>query len=434
MSVVHQWTGATARALRLAARMSVRAFAAHLGVNERTVSKWDSGGVDLVPTPATQEILDTALAMFPADVRQRFDALVDARETPKRVVPSSADASILSTQLVRADVRAISQFARNFTTGMANTATMDFIEGEIHRLAVDYLALSTVDIFADLQGLRRTVFDLLDHNRYPAQQRRLLLYGARLCGLYSHVLMDTGFYRPAATVAATAWECATAADHPNTRAWVRGIQSLIAYWDNDHRAAADLAAAGTRLASSGSATVRLPGLHARAAAALGNTRTATLALSTAATARDLYRPDPDDVGGLFDFPEAKQATYAGTTLLALASPSHINKAIDESTRAITLYNASGNHDVSQPDMLAARLDLATAHLAAGDLDGTDEQTRFVLAAPPDAHTASITKRLATLTDTLATTAAGASAAGKQLHEDLECFNQHHKRQVGDQQP
>lgn len=38
---VRWWTGSEARALRLAIRMSVREFAAHLGVNDAAVSNWE---------------------------------------------------------------------------------------------------------------------------------------------------------------------------------------------------------------------------------------------------------------------------------------------------------------------------------------------------------------------------------------------------------
>lgn len=41
---VWQWNGSTARVLREAYRLSVRAFAAKLGISDRMVSKWEAGG------------------------------------------------------------------------------------------------------------------------------------------------------------------------------------------------------------------------------------------------------------------------------------------------------------------------------------------------------------------------------------------------------
>jgi tetratricopeptide (TPR) repeat protein len=69
---VKKWSGREARALREALRMSVRAFAAHLGVAERTVTKWETAGGSRVPRPEMQAVLDTAFQRASADVHERF--------------------------------------------------------------------------------------------------------------------------------------------------------------------------------------------------------------------------------------------------------------------------------------------------------------------------------------------------------------------------
>ncbi|MEQ4193773.1 hypothetical protein [Streptomyces sp. YIM 103828] len=73
MTTVHRWTGLEARALRLALRMSVRTFAAHLGVGTRTVSKWEKLLSTTEPRQDTQAILDTALARAELSVHLRFE-------------------------------------------------------------------------------------------------------------------------------------------------------------------------------------------------------------------------------------------------------------------------------------------------------------------------------------------------------------------------
>ena len=42
MTTVRRWTGLEAKLLREALRLSVRDFAAHLGVGTRTINKWKS--------------------------------------------------------------------------------------------------------------------------------------------------------------------------------------------------------------------------------------------------------------------------------------------------------------------------------------------------------------------------------------------------------
>ena len=72
---VGRWTGHESRALREALRMSIRAFAEHLGVSKATVSGWENRN----PMPlrlATQEVLDQALALADAEAKTRFALLL----------------------------------------------------------------------------------------------------------------------------------------------------------------------------------------------------------------------------------------------------------------------------------------------------------------------------------------------------------------------
>jgi transcriptional regulator with XRE-family HTH domain len=72
MTVVYCWTGREAKLLRVALRLSVRDFAAHLGVGVRTVNKWEARQADITPLPYMQEVLDTALARASDEVKARF--------------------------------------------------------------------------------------------------------------------------------------------------------------------------------------------------------------------------------------------------------------------------------------------------------------------------------------------------------------------------
>jgi len=70
--MVPLWSGREVRALREARRMSVREFAAHLGISDRMVSKWEAGGEAIRPRPLNQAALDTSLTMATAEVKARF--------------------------------------------------------------------------------------------------------------------------------------------------------------------------------------------------------------------------------------------------------------------------------------------------------------------------------------------------------------------------
>ncbi|HEX6873789.1 MAG TPA: helix-turn-helix transcriptional regulator, partial [Micromonosporaceae bacterium] len=87
MTTVSRWSGREVRALRQARRMSVRDFAAHLGVSDRMVSKWEAGGEGIHPRPVNQEALDTSLARASAEVRARFAAALSGSSPPARPAP-----------------------------------------------------------------------------------------------------------------------------------------------------------------------------------------------------------------------------------------------------------------------------------------------------------------------------------------------------------
>lgn len=78
MTTVQRWSGQESRTLRQALRMSIRDFAAHLGVAERTVSKWEAGGAGVTPRPEMQSALDTTFGKAPVEARDRFTAALRA--------------------------------------------------------------------------------------------------------------------------------------------------------------------------------------------------------------------------------------------------------------------------------------------------------------------------------------------------------------------
>lgn len=77
MATVQSWTGAETKALRQAMRLSVRAFAALLGVDARTVNKWEARGSSITLLPDTQDVLDAALRLADEEVQTRFAQILD---------------------------------------------------------------------------------------------------------------------------------------------------------------------------------------------------------------------------------------------------------------------------------------------------------------------------------------------------------------------
>ncbi|MFC8760851.1 helix-turn-helix domain-containing protein [Streptomyces sp. NPDC057193] len=65
--------------------MSLRDFAAYLGVSDRTVSNWEGGGSGYQPRAESQAVLDTALGRASDDAKARFAAALGTRGATPRV-------------------------------------------------------------------------------------------------------------------------------------------------------------------------------------------------------------------------------------------------------------------------------------------------------------------------------------------------------------
>ncbi|TDO34302.1 hypothetical protein EV643_12887 [Kribbella sp. VKM Ac-2527] len=94
MKVIEEWTGRHARALQAAMRLTNEAFAGHLGVAPRTVSKWRKRP-DMVPSPQLQEALDTSLGRANSETRARFAAGL-GEELPDPVEEEKLDQAVLT--------------------------------------------------------------------------------------------------------------------------------------------------------------------------------------------------------------------------------------------------------------------------------------------------------------------------------------------------
>ena len=389
-----------------------------IGVDRTTVARWERG---TIPHPHQRALIAQHLQVDPEQLAQWLG---------ERVGTTAPTESVPHRQSTEDDLKEVSRFTTSLVRGAVGDSTLEHVDVEVRRLALRYTCTPIWALLSEVRELRTTVFGMIEQNRYPQQIRSLHLAAARLCGLQAHVFLDLGRYRDAEAYAHAAWACAGPAGHPQTQAWVRSVQSLISYWTGDFRGGAALALDGRNYARHNSAAVRLPALQARAAAALGDADSANSALEAADEARDRNHAADDNLGGLLDFPEAKYATYAGTTLLALGGAQYARRAATESTRAIALHEETNTNQRSVPDLLAARLDLATAYLMLGELDGTAEQVKVVGAASPEHHTASIRKRAGKLRERLVVTRYGASPVGRELQSALQAVQSNVPRNRG----
>jgi tetratricopeptide (TPR) repeat protein len=142
----------------------------------------------------------------------------------------------------------------------------------------------------------------------------------------------------------------------------------------------EFAQRGQPFAPTADSRVRLASLEARAAARTGDRTLALDALRRAACAREVAAAHDklDEFGGLLTFPVPKQHYYAGSTYALLGET---ERAQENALLAIGIYETGPVEQRSYGDEALARVDVTTARLALGDLDGAREALRPVLDLP-----------------------------------------------------
>ncbi len=428
--------------------MSIREFAAHLGVHERLVSKWEAGGSRVHPRPVNQAALDTSLARSDEVVRARFAALIDqplldrgtAADTgtaPARPSGSASDADLLAfigSGAIRSDAlasiserdlimaaahEASDHVGRAESTNVGAT-TLEQLDADVVRIANDYVHIPPVPMTVEMLRVRRRVYRLLEGHQRPADTRHLYLLAGTLTGLLANASTDLGYLDAAAEQVRAAWAYAELCDHNGLRAWTRGMHALIECRSQRPRRAVLLAQSGQEYAESATARVRLFNIEARMWATLGNAadtdrcvRAADEA-STHGAADDLH----DEIGGVFGFPDAKAQYYAGATYIHLGQA---EQALAATSRAIELYASGPLEKRSYGAEALTRVDNAAAHLINGSLDGAAEVLAPVLVLDQDRRIAQLPERLAGVRRRIAAPRFRDSARARELDERIEEF-------------
>ncbi|MGH3628637.1 MAG: hypothetical protein ACRDRL_14530 [Sciscionella sp.] len=310
------------------------------------------------------------------------------------------------------------QFAEQSNVG---PHTLEQFRADLTRIASTYTNRPVYPMFVELRALRNRAFELLEGSQYPEQSRELYLVAGALCGMLANASFDLGWLHAAETQARTAFLCAELSGNNALRAWVRGMQSLVAYWDERPRAAVELATDGWRyVPETGTSRVRLAAIEARAHARLRDRRGTEDALACAELARDEVR-GPDDPGGMLTFPVAKQHFYNATARLWLGGQDSYTNAERDAAHAVDLYAADPPEQRRLGELCLARLDLAAARLGRDDLDGAAEQLQDVLAIAVQRRTDSVARRLHQMGRTLQRPKYQTSALALDLHDQIHSF-------------
>ncbi|MGL5828828.1 MAG: XRE family transcriptional regulator [Angustibacter sp.] len=295
---------------------------------------------------------------------------------------------------------------------------LDGLHVAVAQLAVDYQKKPLAAVLANLVSTQDTIFTLLQARQPPADMRRLLLLASVTSGLLARVCHDRSTPQSALTHCRTAFMCADQADHNGMRAWIRGLQSLIAYWAGQPHEAIRSAQQGSMHRTTSTASVWLPIGEARAWAVLGDTARALAAIRRAELAREAVQPDEiDDFGGLCTFSANRQLYYTAESLALL--PTESLAAEQYSLRAVSAYRDPGAPDWAFGDAAGSACGLAVARIARGEVAGASEALERVLALPPGQRINSIVLCVQRVQHALAV--GPASREARLLSERIENF-------------
>lgn len=363
---------------------------------KRQFVRWVHGEVKTTPRTEARRILQF---MFPGVPVGRLFARAsainsspDLREARESVSEDQLDYG--AEDVVMAAANESARFAARAEGSNVGPHTMEQLEADIRRIVTNYPNRPVGPLFREVRALRNRAFEFLEGRQPPQYTRDLYVAAGVLCGVLANASFDLGRYEAAETQARTAFMCGELAGHNGLRAWVRGLQALIAYWDGRPRDAVRLADAGVDFTPErGTAHIRLASIQARAYGQLQQATDAMAALNRANDMRDQMTAGDDLPGGMMAFPEEKQLFYASSTHLWLGGNQHLSDAEARADEAVRMFEAAPLEQRRLGEMSLARMDLSMARLSRGDLDGAALQVYDVLGVDARRRTESVRKRV-----------------------------------------
>ncbi|MEU9779150.1 hypothetical protein [Streptomyces sp. NPDC047968] len=390
-------------------------------IEKRQFLRWAHGEMRGTPRSEARRILAHLFRPIPID--QLFSTAPDGRAAALDSTTARSSAWVQddprAEDAVMAAAHESARFAARVEGSNVGPHTMEQLEADIRRIVTTYPNRPVQPLFREVRDLRNRSFELLEGRQPPQYTRDLYMAAGVLCGVLANASFDLGRYDAAETQARTAFMCGELAGHNGLRAWVRGLQALIAYWDGRPADAIRLAEAGSGFTpEEGTAQIRLASIKARAFGQLGQATDAVAALTEADRLREEITADDDVLGGMMAFPLEKQLFYKSTTHLWLGGGHQLSDAEEAAEEAVTLFDAAEPARKRLGEMCLARMDLATARLNRGDLEGSAQEVHAVLHVNAQRGTESVRKRLRHFRRDLALTTAASSATAIGLREAL----------------
>ncbi|MBA9001702.1 XRE family transcriptional regulator [Thermomonospora cellulosilytica] len=364
-----------------------RAMAREMGedveISERTWHRWCRGGLRRRPRMACCRVLERMFG-HPVEV---LLAPVEVADTGAAHPGPDGIPDVLAT----AAEESTAHLAQVESLALG-PVTLEQAGDDVIRLARGYATAPPAQMLAQGARLRRRIADLLPQTTRPSQHRELYLMLGELCGLLAVASFDLGDTAAATAHARAAWGYGELIEHDALRAWARGTQALLAYWEGRPGAAVRLARSGRGYVSGGTGLVRVCYIEARAHACLRDRDGALQALNDARRAADAGGGDElhDGIGGEFGFGPVRQARCESTVHVRLGDGP---AAVRAARRALAAHTAVQR---SAKLLRQAQADLAAGHLIQDNQDAAAEHLQDVLNVPVQHRVTGLIERVRTV--------------------------------------
>lgn len=279
------------------------------------------------------------------------------------------------------------------SAGNIEEPTLEQLHDHVARLARSYLTGPMLPLFGELVAIRNRAYELLELTQRLSQRSDLYLIVGQLSCLLAGTSCDLGYPQAAIEQARAACTYGDLIGHNSLWAYAHGQLAMFFSLEGQLRRSLRHARLGLQRAAPGSPTLRLRSLEALSCSRLALAGEANEALFAADRARGEACGDDaihDRTGGMFTSTPAKHAYLAAMTHIHLG---HADDAAREASTAIDLWTTGPPEECAGSALAVARIDLVTAHLLRGELDGAEHAARPLLAVAPEQRTTIVLKRL-----------------------------------------
>jgi hypothetical protein len=334
---------------RRARDMGVRDFALSL----RQLDRWLAGDLATLPRPSLCRVVE---AEFGYPVRRLLAVGGPLVEPPSSPQPQGPR---VQSAVTSGEVESVLDVtARMGWLGSVNAedSTLDLLHAVAEDIIARYGAEGPSRLAPEVVRLRRHVQELLRGHQHPQQRLGLYALAGRLSAMLGYMAVNQARFMLAQAYCAEAFALASAAEDADLQAWVRGTESLSAYYQQRYADALELARDGQRHAHGGPQSIRLAiNGEARALGRLGDRRGVDEAVERAyaGVSRLPSRAGMSPCISLAPYSEARVAANAATAYLSLGATSRV---LDYAARIEAPVEES---DVDW-DRSLVRLDVATA--------------------------------------------------------------------------